>query len=95
MEQQFLERYTCCCFAPPVPTTVEYFPDDETSVLASSCWGGGGDVFSTFPIDPMQDFIIPVNCQGPVRHDFDFARRISAHGLPTSLLNYDKVLQKN
>ncbi|CAN0173789.1 unnamed protein product [Ectocarpus sp. 8 AP-2014] len=41
------------------------------------------------------DYIIPVNCQGPVRHEFDFAQRISAHGLPRSLLNYDKVLQKN
>ncbi|CAM9294613.1 unnamed protein product, partial [Ectocarpus sp. 13 AM-2016] len=37
------------------------------------------------------DYIIPVNCQGPVPHELDFARRISAEGLPRSLLNYDKV----
>ncbi|CAB1103954.1 unnamed protein product [Ectocarpus sp. CCAP 1310/34] len=37
------------------------------------------------------DYIIPVNCQGPVRRELDFVRRISAHGLPRSLLNYDKV----
>ncbi|CAM9862224.1 unnamed protein product [Ectocarpus sp. 4 AP-2014] len=37
------------------------------------------------------DYIIPVNCQGPVRHELDFARRRSAGGLPRSLLNYDKV----
>ncbi|CAN0342528.1 unnamed protein product [Ectocarpus sp. 6 AP-2014] len=37
------------------------------------------------------DFIIPVNCLGPVHRDFELARRTSAHGLPTSVPYYDKV----
>ncbi|CAM9134821.1 unnamed protein product [Ectocarpus fasciculatus] len=37
------------------------------------------------------DFIMPVNCQGPRRNEVDIARQAALNGLPRSLPQYDKV----
>lgn len=59
-------------------------------------WGVGAGVmyFSTCPINPTQDYIMPLNCQGPVRHEVPIARKIAAEGVPSDPQRYDKVLPK-
>ncbi|CAB1120095.1 unnamed protein product [Ectocarpus sp. CCAP 1310/34] len=38
-----------------------------------------------------KDYIMPLNCQGPVRHEVSIARKIAAEGLPRDPERYDKV----